>query len=129
MLGLEIRLVMQGKEVSFDSFVEAIVRQVRSAVREEISGTLGREPNPRREPLQVPMNEPSRQAVSIREAARLLSISPRTIHNYVALGVIRTVRVGRRVLVPMKSVNEIVSKGISRGRYGWITKQRGMPGV
>jgi len=117
MLGLEIRFVRQGKEVSMDSLVEAIIQQVRSSIREEICRTLSREQNTSRESRQVPINEASRQAVSIREAARLLSISPRTIDKYIALKAIRTVRVGRRVLVPMKSVNEIASKGIGRGRY------------
>ena len=112
--GLDIRFVMQGKEVSVDSFVEAIVRQVRSLVREEISRTLSREHNSSRESPQVPINEASRQAVSIREAARLLSISPRTIHNYIASRAIRTVRVGRRVLVPMKTVYEVANRGIPR---------------
>jgi hypothetical protein len=37
MLNIETRFVMQGKEVSVDSFVEAIVREVRASVREEIS--------------------------------------------------------------------------------------------
>jgi len=58
-----------------DSFVEAIREQVRSAVREEISRTLSREQNPGRASSQVPIIEVSRQAVSIREAARLLSVS------------------------------------------------------
>jgi len=62
------------------------------------------------------MSEPSRQAVSVREAARLLSISRRTIENYIALKAIRAVRVGRRVLVPIKSVNEVAAKGIPSSR-------------
>jgi len=37
---------------------------------------------------------------------------PRTVHNYIGLKAIRTVRVGRRVLVPMKSVNEVATRGI-----------------
>jgi excisionase family DNA binding protein len=112
MLNVEIRFVMQGKEVSVDSFVEAIVREVRATVREEISRIL---PKYERQDSDLPRRVGSdmpRQAVSVREAARLLSISPRTVDKYVALKVIRTVRVGRRVLVPMKSVNEVVAKGI-----------------
>jgi len=110
---------MQGKEVSVDSYVEAIVREVRASVRDEMSRTfpkheqLGSD-SPRRVDSEMP-----RQAVSIREAARLLSISQRTVDKYVALKVIRTVRVGRRVLVPMKSVNEVVARGIP-----WRRKQR-----
>jgi excisionase family DNA binding protein len=119
MLSVEIRFVMQGKEVSVDSAVEAIVREIRASVRKEISRTFskhepqGSDSTGRRE-FEIP-----RQAVSIREAARLLSISQRTVDKYVALKVIRTVRVGRRVLVPMKSVNEVVARGIP-----WRRKQR-----
>jgi len=40
MLSVEIRFVVQGKEVSLYSFVEAIVREVRASVREEIGRTL-----------------------------------------------------------------------------------------
>jgi len=112
MLNVEIRFVMQGKEVSVDSFVEAMLREVRTSVREEISRTIPKQEHqgsdsPRRVNYEMP-----RQAVSVREAARLPSISQRTVDKYVALKVIRTVWVGRRVLVPMKSVNEVVTKGI-----------------
>ncbi len=116
MLSVELRFSMQGKEVSVDSFVEAIVRAVRASVREEISRTFPKHEqhgsdSPRRVGSEMP-----RQAVSVREAARLLSISPRTMHNYIASNAIRTVRVGRRVLIPMKSVNEVASRGIPWSR-------------
>jgi len=112
MLSVEIRFLMQGREVSVDSFLEAIVREVRASVREEIGRTLPKQEqqgsdSPRKVDSEIP-----RQAVSVREAARLLSISPRTVQNYIGLKAIRTVRVGRRVLVPMKSVNEVASRGI-----------------
>jgi len=124
MLNVEIRFVMQGKEVSVDSFVEAIVREVRASVREEIGRTLPKHEqqvfdSPRRVNSEIP-----RQAVSVREAARLLSISQRTVDKYVALKVIRTVRVGRRVLVPMKSVNEVVTKGIPWRRNQKLTGEQ-----
>jgi len=84
MLNVEIRFVMQGREVSVDSFVEAIVREVRASVREEISRNFPKyEQQGSDSPRRVESGMP-RQAVSIREAARLLSISPRTVHNYIA---------------------------------------------
>lgn len=112
MLSVEIRFLMQGKEVSVDSFIEAIVREVRASVREEISGILLNQEHQSSDSPRRVNSETPRQAVSVREAARLLSISQRTVDKYVALKVIRTVRVGRRVLVPMKSVNEVASRGI-----------------
>jgi len=113
MLNVEIRFLMQGREMSVDSVLEVVMRQVRSAVREEISRTFTKHDHqlPHTSPKVGP--EMPRQAVSVREAARLLSISPRTMHNYIASNSIRTVRVGRRVLVPMKSVNDVASRGIS----------------
>jgi len=114
MLNVEIRFVMQGKEVSVDSFVESIVREVCASVREEISRTPSRH------------ESQSRRAVSIREAARLLSISLPTIHSYSASNAIRTGRVGRRVLVPMKSVNEVAVRGIPwRRNQKPTSEQRG----
>jgi excisionase family DNA binding protein len=112
MLSVEIRFVTQGKEVSVDSFVEAILREVRISVREEINRTLPKHEQQESDATRKANSEMPRHAVSVREAARLLSISQRTVDKYVALKVIRTIRVGRRVLVPMKSVNEVVARGI-----------------
>jgi excisionase family DNA binding protein len=112
MLNVEVRFLMQGKEVSVDSFVEAIAREVRASVREEIRQTFPKHEQQGSDSPRKVDSEMPRQAVSVREAARLLSISPRTVHNYIGLKAIRTVRVGRRVLVPMKSVNEVAARGI-----------------
>jgi excisionase family DNA binding protein len=119
MLSVELKFLMEGREVSVDSFLQTIVREVRASVREEIGRTFPKHEEQgsvsfRRVDPAIP-----RQAVSIREAARLLSVSQRTVDKYVALKVIRTVRVGRRVLVPMKSVNEVASRGIP-----WRRSQR-----
>jgi excisionase family DNA binding protein len=47
-------------------------------------------------------------AVDIREAGRLLSLSSRTIRRHIRSGRIKAVRVGRRVLVPVKVLTEMV---------------------
>jgi len=43
-------------------------------------------------------------AVDVREAARLLSVSPRTIRRMLADARLRPVRVGRRLLVNVESL-------------------------
>jgi len=125
MLNVEVRFVIQGKEVSVDYSAEAIAREVRAPVREEISRTLSGQASKSPEPSQAPLNELSRRAVSVREAARLLSISTRTIQNYMASKAMRTARVGRRVLVPMKSVNEVAARGIPKRRSEESTCEQG----
>lgn len=48
-------------------------------------------------------------AVSIREAARLTSLSPRTIRRHIKSGRIRATRLGRRVLVTLDALRGAVS--------------------
>jgi hypothetical protein len=76
MLSVEIRFLMQGREVSVDSLVEAIVREVRASVREEIGRTFPKHEQQGSDPFRRVDSAMPRQAVSVREAARLLSISP-----------------------------------------------------
>jgi excisionase family DNA binding protein len=48
-------------------------------------------------------------AVDIQEAGRLLSLSPRTIRRHIQSGRIKgVVRIGRRVLVPVETLKEMV---------------------
>ena len=51
-------------------------------------------------------------AVSVREAARLTSLSVFTIRRYIKGGSLRAVRVGRRVLVPVAECQRIASDGL-----------------
>ena len=48
-------------------------------------------------------------AVSIQEAARLTSLSVRTITRHIKAERIRGIRVGRRLLVPVASLQALVS--------------------
>ena len=125
MLSVEIRFLMQGKEVSVDSFVESITRELRASVREEIGRTFPKHEQQGSDFFRRVDSAMLPQAVSVREAARLLSISPRTVDKYVALKIIRTVRIGRRVLVPMKSVNEVAFRGIPWRRNQKSTSEQG----
>jgi excisionase family DNA binding protein len=125
MLRVEISLVMRGKDVDLDSMVEAIAREVCDSVQKKLNlpqrAAKTANPDP---PQGLGLEAPPRQAVSIREAARLLSISTRTLHNYIAMNAIRTVRVGRRVLIPMKAISDVANNGMSSGRINRSTGQR-----
>jgi excisionase family DNA binding protein len=43
-------------------------------------------------------------AVSIREAAALLSISPRSVQNYIRLKTLPARKIGRRTVIPMRAL-------------------------
>ena len=43
-------------------------------------------------------------AVGIREAAEMLSVSPRSIQNYLAAKLLASRKIGRRTVIPMRSL-------------------------
>ena len=51
-------------------------------------------------------------AVDVREAARLLSLSPFTVRSYIRKGHIRAVKLGARVIVPLAEVQRLAREGI-----------------
>lgn len=51
-------------------------------------------------------------AVDVREAGRLLALSPHTIRAYIRKGRIKAVRVGRRVLVPAAELERLAREGV-----------------
>ena len=55
-----------------------------------------------------------RLAVGVNETARLLGLSPATIRRYVARGRIRTVRVERRVPIPVEVLERMLVEGATK---------------
>ena len=53
-------------------------------------------------------------AVDIREAGRLTSLSPRTIRRHIKSGRIRGVRLGSRLLVPMRALRNLINRNSIR---------------
>lgn len=51
---------------------------------------------------------------SKKESARMLSIGLRTLDSLVERGELRTVHIGRRVLIPLESLQEFIDR--QRGR-------------
>lgn len=47
-------------------------------------------------------------AVDIREAARLLSVSPRSIQNFVAAKILPARKIGRRTVIPVRALENFL---------------------
>jgi excisionase family DNA binding protein len=66
-----------------------------------------------------------RLVVSVNEAAHALSISPWTIRAYITAGKLKSVRIGRRVLIEPSELERIVKSGREpRARRPVTTKER-----
>ena len=55
---------------------------------------------------------PDRLAVTVSEAARLTSLSRGTIRNYARVGRIKVIKVGRRTIVPIATLQDLVRTGL-----------------
>lgn len=56
-------------------------------------------------PYRARMIEKSEKlAVDTREAARMLSVSPRTIQNYIAVKLLPARKIGRRTVIPVRAL-------------------------
>jgi len=55
-------------------------------------------------------NATERLAVGISEAAALLSVSRRTVENYVRVKAIRARKVGRRTLIPVSALEDFLRR-------------------
>ena len=122
MLTVESRFKEDGREVSLDQFADelgvkfarALKEQISAGKNEDLSSAYDQESQGKR--TLVAHGEGDRlrpKAVGINEAARLLGIRPPTLRVAVKDGRIRIVRIGRRVLVPMESIEKEVREGIS----------------
>ena len=50
----------------------------------------------------------SKLAVSVREAAEMLSVSPRSIQNYVAAKLLQARKIGRRTVIPVSALEAFI---------------------
>jgi len=50
------------------------------------------------------MDDTQKLAVSVREAAAMLSVSPRSIQNYVTAKLLPARKIGRRTVIPMRAL-------------------------
>lgn len=106
MLNIQIRFVIAGQEVSLGSFAEAVVREGRQSIRQEISRTL-------RPPTKTPRfteklySKLPPQAVSVREAARRTTRrkQPRAISNITAR--------------PRRELQRRIHRRVSLASHGW----------
>jgi excisionase family DNA binding protein len=95
---------------SLDEFAKSVLEAIRTTIRQEVErlNSPGATPaTPRAKDSEV--NRPV--ALSKTQAAQALGVSVRTIDNCIAQQKIRVLRIGRRVLVPMNSIEAALKRG------------------
>ena len=106
---VELRFKISDREVPLERFAEILAKKVFGGSRQEIQQL--------RVPVSTPAAGVSREqrqmlgAVSIDQAAELVSLSKWTVRKYVQEGRIQAIRAGRRILIPMESMEKFITEG------------------
>jgi excisionase family DNA binding protein len=112
---MSLKLILEAnghrQVLSLDELAEPFLQAIQAAVRQEIqrilpSGSTPAPPEEKKPELVRPM------ALSKAKAAQALGVSVRTLDYCIAQRKIRVLRIGRRVLVPMNSIEAVLKRGI-----------------
>jgi excisionase family DNA binding protein len=115
---MEVRLILessgQRRSLSLDEFAQSFLEAVQRIVRNEVEQLLKVRPALAREPNDSPSIRPL--ALSKTKAAQALGVSVRTIDYCIANHGIPVTRIGRRVLVPLNSLEAVLKRGVAEVR-------------
>jgi excisionase family DNA binding protein len=108
---VELTFKVAGREVSLDEFAQAVLAKSFDGFRPALE---------RLRSLSVPAYAPTAgsesrrdvRAVSIARAAELVGLSKWTVYKYVSEGRLHSVRAGRRVLIPMETLDQLLREGL-----------------
>ena len=54
---------------------------------------------------------PTGPCVTVAEAAVLLRVCPKTVHNRIKVGELEAYRHGRRILIPLAAIERLIKRG------------------
>jgi excisionase family DNA binding protein len=100
----------QRRVFSLDELAKSFLEAIQTAIRQEVGRVLssGAIPTPQ-DAKESEVNRPV--ALSKAKAAHALGVSVRTIDDCIARHKIRVLRIGRRVLIPMNSIEAALKRG------------------
>lgn len=117
MFSIEVKLKVHNREVSWDKFANLFLIEAFRSIQNEIQVKAVPPVQPQPPVVQTAApSEPRPRVVNLKEAARLLGVSSHTIRAYVNRRKIASVKIGRRVLIPMEAINELVQNGLRPAR-------------
>lgn len=115
MFDIEVKFKVGGREVPPERFMALFFRECLGDTLNEVmtqlkSATVPVQPLAAPAPVAIPTEE--RRVVSVREAAQLLGVSPDTIRAWTGQRRIPFVHLGRRVVIPMEAIDDLLLRGL-----------------
>ena len=117
MFSIEVKCTIDGRPVSLERFatlfLEETVRRVINDAIPKLSRVEG--PSPSHAPLPQKL-QPKPRVVSVEETAKTLGLKPSTIRAWIGARKIASVHLGRRVMIPVEAINDLLEKGFIPAR-------------
>jgi len=117
MFSIQVKFTANDREVSLERFATLLLGE---AVREALADVLPKlalaasrsaPPSPSHQsPETKPHAKP--RVVSVGEAAQVLGLKPATVRAWIGLRKIASVHLGRRVMIPIEAIDDVLSKGL-----------------
>jgi excisionase family DNA binding protein len=108
MLSIELRLLSNGRQISIEDFADLVAAKVAGHVTLELKQHL--------EPPRITQANPKATVASVRDATQLLGLSRSTLWKLIKEKRLETVRLGRRTLVRIESIQRVLTDGIPEER-------------
>jgi excisionase family DNA binding protein len=105
---MAVRIIFEVNEHHLDELGNGFLEAIRSVIRDEIERTFASRTASQRA---IDPEHDRPVALSKSKAAQALGVSVRTLDNCIAQKGIRVVRIGRRVLVPIHSIEAALKHG------------------
>lgn len=116
MMTIEVRLMENGRELSLDALVDLLAERAARRIGQDIrerTVTYCRD-SQSSSPTSRKASDTQPKAVSVQEAARILSVSEAALRKFIGRKRLRAIHVGARVLIPMEVIDAALRDGIPK---------------
>ena len=117
MFSVQIKCAVNGREVSLERFATQFFEETMRRLIDEALPKLARveDRSPYASPL-PPKPQIKPRVVSVDEAARTLGLKSSTIRAWIGARKIGSDHLGRRVMIPMEVIDDLLAKGFIPAR-------------
>jgi len=117
MFSIEVKCTIDGRKVSLETFATQLLEETVRRVIDDAIPKSGRveDSHSSHPPMpQKPQAKP--RVVSVDEAARTLGLKPSIIGAWIGARKMASVHLGRRGMIPVEAIDEIIEKGFIPAR-------------
>ena len=117
MFNIEVKCTIDEREVSPEKFANTFLEKaVRAAIVDAIPKLARVEDRAPSHPTLPQKPQTNLRVLSVEEAARTIGLKPPTIRAWIGARKIASVHLGRRVMIPIEAIDDLLKRGFIPAR-------------